>query len=152
MEQLLNDKNWLRWRDEMMDKGLEFGEAGRSVRLRKIPDFRTPQLKDEVLLSTGEIFTHEVAAAKVVLLVEDGILEGLTNEDATMRVASLFEPVYENEAELSEARKILIRKKEKYLDDKAKFLALILSRLSESSKNYLRARPEYSVARDTEAT
>jgi len=43
-----------------------------------------------------------------------------------------------------------MRKKEKYVEDKAKYLALILSRLSESSKNNLRARPEYSVARDGE--
>ena len=82
--------------------------------------------------------------ARVARAVEEFVLKGVA------RAAALFEPVYDNEAEVSEARKILLRKKDKYIEDKAKFLAYILGRLSESSRNSLRARPEYSVARDEE--
>ena len=147
---LLTEKNWHKWREEILDKGLEFGDAGRSVRLRKAPDFRMPQLQDERFIATGEVFSREVAAERVARLVENFVAEGHSEEEATLRATALFEPVFENEAEYVEARKLLIRKKDRYADDKAKFLAYILGRLSESSRNSLRARPEFSVARDEE--
>ena len=101
LEHLLTDKNWLHWRDVVLDKGLEFGVAGRSIRLRKVPEFRMPNLMDERLISTGEVFTREIAAARVVWAVEEFVLEGVPEHIANARAAALFEPVYDSEAEVS---------------------------------------------------
>ena len=79
-------KNWLRWR--------EFGEA-----LRKVAEFRMPNLMDERLISTGEVFT--IAAVKEARVVEEYFLDGSAEDVANARAAALFEPVYDSEAEVS---------------------------------------------------
>ena len=44
--------------------------------------------------------------------MENIVAEGQSEEEATLRATALFEPVFENEAEYVEARKLLIRKKD----------------------------------------
>ena len=78
--ELLRDQNWLRWRDDILDKGLEYGEAGRAVRLRANPNFRMPQLTDERHIVTGEVMSKEVAMNKIKEIADQLLADDDENE------------------------------------------------------------------------
>ena len=140
--ELLNDKNWAKWSSDIIDKGLEFGDAGRSIRTGVKPDFRNPLLSDERQISSGIVMTRAQAAAIVNELTQEMLLddEDRDPDEAQAEAAASFEPVYESESELQEARRQLSQRRIKFEEDKQKFLGYILSRLSENAKYKLKAK------------
>ena len=150
--ELLSDKNWAKWSSEVIDKGLEFGDAGRSIRTGVKPDFRNPSLSDEREITSGIVMTRAQAAAIVNELTREILLNDEDKDpgDAHAEAAATFEPVYESESELQEARRQLSKRRIKFEEDKQRFLGYILSRLTDSAKYKLKAHPDYASARDRE--
>ena len=64
------------------------------------------------MMTAGEISTREVAA--VIVVTQVNFSGGMTEDAATVRAEALFEPLFDSDG--GEARKVLMRKKERYVE------------------------------------
>jgi len=108
--EMLNEKNWLKWRDIILDKALEFGDAGRTIKTSKATEFRTPMRTDERECATGVILSRLNAAIIVRNRTQQLIDEGSEEDEAASEAALLFEPAFDDDdciglPELLEAKK-----------------------------------------------
>jgi len=149
---ILGNANWDAWRSHILEKALDFGEAGDSLTTAIEPKFEQPLPDDMRHRRSGAItqmatIDREIARGLAdAIAFADGEADDIDEDDLRNRVLKEYIDVYPNLAMFQEAYRTALRRSERYRDDKPRFMSYILSAMSEQSKERLRANPGYGAA------